>query len=119
MSNAAPTSADFMTKEQKAFLLQAIWSSLQVPSWTKDDLIEFGKAIFVKKSLAKLDEKIFLKIFPFLTEITNALGIQLMEHSLENQAKEEAEKTAAATAAAPAPAPEAEKNPPAESEIQK
>lgn len=66
-----------MSSEEMAFLTKALWAALQSPTWLKDDLIDFGKAIFSKKSLKGMDDKVFDKIFPFLRQISTHLANQL------------------------------------------
>jgi hypothetical protein len=66
-----------MTKEEKKVLMRALWDSLLEPKWTKDDLIDFGKAVFSKKTLKEMDDKTFNKLFPFLEQVTNNLGRRL------------------------------------------
>jgi hypothetical protein len=66
-----------MSKEDKAFLMRALWKALQAPQWTKDDLILFGKTIYSKQTLAQMPEKTFDTILPFLSTITESLGEQL------------------------------------------
>ena len=69
-----------LTKEERAFLVKNLWEALQVPSWTKDDLIELGKAIFAKKTLREMgvDEKLFARLFPLLIKIADHLGEKLV-----------------------------------------
>jgi hypothetical protein len=78
-----------LSKEEKAFLIKALWESLQAPAWTKDDLIEFGKAIFAKKSLKKMDDKTFVQILPFLEAVTVAFGKRLSEAQAAQAAAQE------------------------------
>ena len=66
-----------MSTEDKAFLIKALWKALQEPTWTKNDLIAFGMAIFSKHTLGKMPEKTFEVIYPFLTTIAESLGEQL------------------------------------------
>ena len=66
-----------MTKEEKKFLMRSLWDALAVPKWTKDSLVDFGTAIFAKKSLKDMDDKTFNKIFPFLNAVTTELGSRL------------------------------------------
>ena len=68
-----------LSREEQAFLIKILWESLQAPSWSRDDLIEFGKAIFGKTPLKDLDPKKFNQLFPFLKQITDSLGIKLKE----------------------------------------
>lgn len=84
-----------MTVTEQKFLMKSIWSALQAPDWKKDDLIDFGKAIFAKKSLKDMDDKTFNKIFPFLESVTNALGDKLeAEANKEPETNGEAKKPA-------------------------
>jgi len=68
-----------LSKEELAYLMKIEWEALQTPSWSKDDLIEFGKAIFGKTALKDLDPKKFNQLFPFLKAIAEHLGIKLKE----------------------------------------
>ena len=68
-----------LTREEQAFLIKVQWEALQAPSWTRDDIIEFGKAIYAKTALKDLDPKKFNQLFPFLKQITDHLGIKLKE----------------------------------------
>ena len=68
-----------LSREEQAFLIKILWESLQAPPWSRDDLIEFGKAIFGKTPLKDLDPKKFTQLFPFLKQITDHLGIKLKE----------------------------------------
>ncbi len=81
-----------LSKEEKAFLMRAIWKALQTPSWTKDDLVELGKAIFVKQSLKEMPDKRFEIIYPNLVKIVESLGVQLAEQAAVMQKKEEEEE---------------------------
>lgn len=75
-----------LSREEQAFLIKILWESLQAPSWSRDDLIEFGKAIFGKTPLKDLDPKRFTQLFPFLKQITDHLGIKLKEAVLPTPA---------------------------------
>lgn len=93
------TNGDFeLSKEEKAFFLKAIWQSLQEPEWTKDDLIEFGKAIFDKESLKTMNDTRFAQIFPFLEKITHALTEKIRTNTITKEETKEptAEEKAAA-----------------------
>ena len=81
-----PTSNVTLTKEELAWLIKALVESLEIPDWTKDDLIEFGKAIFGKTPLKDMDPKKFTQLFPFLKQITDNLGIKLKEAVLPTPA---------------------------------
>lgn len=74
MSDAQPTTTSTMSKEDLAFFVNTIWSSLLVPSWLRDDLIELGKAVYAKTPLAKLDDKKFAQLLPFLKVVAESLG---------------------------------------------
>lgn len=95
---AAEPTAGEMTKEEKKFLMLALWDALIAPKWTKDDLIDFGKAIFSKKLFKDMTDAEFNKVFPFLNSITITLGKRLT-----NKAEE-----VASTVPAQAPEPAAE-----------
>ncbi len=71
-----------LTREEQSFLIKVLWESLLAPSWSKDDLIKFGMAIFGKTPLKELDPKQFDRLFPFLVKITSLLGAKLKEASL-------------------------------------
>ena len=75
-----------LSREEQAFLIKILWESLQAPSWSRDDLIEFGKAIFGKTPLKDMDPKKFTQLFPFLKQITDNLGIKLKEAVLPTPA---------------------------------
>ena len=66
-----------LTKEERAWLVRNLWEALQIPSWSKDDLIDLGKAIFAKKALKDLDEKQFARLFPLLVQIADCLGTRI------------------------------------------
>lgn len=81
-----------LTKEEKAFLIKALWKALQSPSWTKDNLIELGKAIFAKQTLKEMPDARFEIIYPKLVSIAESLGVQLAEQAASMQKKEDEEK---------------------------
>lgn len=89
------TTTATLTAEEKKILMKAIWGALQTPEWTKDNLIDFGKAIHSKKSLKELDDKAFEKIFPFLEKVTISLGDKL--HTAATVALAKPDETPAAT----------------------
>ena len=68
-----------LSREEQAFLIKILWEALLAPPWSRDDLIEFGKAIFGKTPLKDLDPKRFTQLFPFLKQITAHLGDKLNE----------------------------------------
>ena len=75
-----PTSNVTLTKEELAWLIKALVESLEIPDWTKDDLIEFGKMIWAKtslKALAERNEKLFSRLFPLLANVATHLGTKI------------------------------------------
>jgi len=78
-----------MTVEEKKFLMISLWESLIEPKWTKDNLIDFGTAIFAKKRLAEMSDGEFSKVFPFLNTVTVALGTKMVakQREIENAEK--------------------------------
>lgn len=72
-----------LTAEERAFLMTSLWNALSSPKWTKDDLIDFGKALFTRQSLQEMPDKAFEKIYPFLCEITDSLGRQMSDKAQE------------------------------------
>jgi hypothetical protein len=95
-----------LSREEQAFLIKILWESLQAPSWSRDDLIEFGKAIFGKTPLKDMDPKKFTQLFPFLKQITDNLGIKLKEAVLpEPSSPPPAQVAPAGSSGETAPAP--------------
>ena len=72
-----------MTKEDVAWLMNALWDSLQSPGWTfanRKDLEKLGEAIFSGKKLKEVDDKVLTRLFPHLKAITLHLGNLLIKH---------------------------------------
>jgi hypothetical protein len=90
MDNVPEPEAE-MTKEEKKFLIKALWEALVTPRWTKDELIDFGMAIFSKKPLKEMEEKTFNKILPFLNTMTIKLW-QLLGAEAAKQASAPGDK---------------------------
>ena len=119
------TKHETLTKEELAYLIKEVWEALQSPSWSRDDMIEFGKAIFAKTPLKDLEPKRFNQLLPFLKIIAEHLGIKLKEAILpappqatgtqEAPAPTPTPPQAAGTQEAPAPAPTPPNEPPTES----
>jgi hypothetical protein len=86
-----------LSREEQAFLIKILWEALLIPPWSRDDLIEFGKAIFGKTPLKDLDPKKFNQLFPFLKQITDHLGIKLKEAVLPTPAQNPAVQGGPAT----------------------
>ena len=68
-----------LSREEQAFLIKILWESLQVPSWSRDELIEFGKMIFSKTPFKDLNSKKFNQLSSFLTMIAEHLGAKLID----------------------------------------
>lgn len=92
-----------ITAEDKKFLVNTIWEALQSPKWTKNDLIDFGTAIFSKKKLKDIDESVFNKIFPFLEIITLNVSEKLNQKGEDLLKEMGAEKTETKAESTPAP----------------
>jgi len=90
MTEAEAESAK-MSNEEMAFLTKTLWEALQTPRWLKNDLIEFGMAIFSKKSLKAMDDKVFARIFPFLQQVAESMAEKLAEKANAVAAEFEAE----------------------------
>ena len=78
-----------MAKEDVAWLMKALWESLQAPGWTfanRKDLEKLGEAIFSGKKLKEVDDKLMTRLFPHLKTITLHLGTLLMNHEPKTQA---------------------------------
>lgn len=81
-----------LSKEEKAFLIKALWKALEAPSWAKDDLIELGKAIFSKQTLKDMPDERFELIYPNLVKVVESLGAQLAEQAASMQKEEDDKK---------------------------
>ena len=72
------------TNEEVAFLIKAIWSSLQAPKWTfknRKDLEKIGEAIFTGNALKDLDDQLYDRIFPHLVKVATHLGHVLRDEA--------------------------------------
>lgn len=76
-----------LSNEEMKFLIKALWASLQSPLWTKDSLVDFGKAIFSKKTLKEMEDAVFEKVYPYLKKIAIELGARLAAAGTEMTAK--------------------------------
>ena len=94
-----------LSKEERVFFTRVVWKAQTSPKWTKGNLIDFGTALFSKKTLKEMDDKVFDKIFPFLNEIVNSLGASLAE-----QAQTQAQIQAKPETETPAQEPEAKES---------
>lgn len=66
-----------LTKEDLAFFIKTIWGSLLTPNWTRDGLIELGKAVFSKIGLDVMDDKKFAQLLPYLTTMAEKMASSL------------------------------------------
>jgi len=85
-----------LSKEDTAFFIRNLWEAVLAPAWTKDDIIEFGKAVFAKVPLSKIDDKKFDLLLPYLTKMSETLA-----QRLHTRIVEEHEKLVAAARTAP------------------
>ena len=57
--------------------IRTLWETLLAPNWTKDDLIDLGKAIFAKTPLKRFDPAKFDRLFPHLVRVTEMLEAKI------------------------------------------
>jgi hypothetical protein len=74
-----------LTKEDTAFFIRNLWESLITPTWTRDDIIELGKAVFAKIPLSKLDDKKFNQLLPYLSEMSGYLAHRIHARIISEQ----------------------------------
>lgn len=85
-----------LSKEQIAWLIRTLWTSLQAPGWTSKnhrDLEKLGGALLSGKSLKELDDSLYNRIFPHLVKIAESLGSALRRGP--DEARDQTEKLAA------------------------
>jgi hypothetical protein len=95
-----------LSREEIAFLIKALWSSLQAPGWTlgnRKDLEKLGEAIFSGKSLRDIDDKLYDRIFPHLVAVASHLGQTLRSQVPDSPYHEITVEQSAPVAVAPAP----------------
>ena len=85
-----------------AFFIRNLWEAVLAPAWTKDDIIEFGKAVFAKVPLSKIDDKRFDLLLPYLTKMSETLAQRLHARIVEEH---EMHPTARAEPTDPKPTP--------------
>jgi hypothetical protein len=68
-----------LSRDEVAGLIKMMWTALLAPDWTKDDLIDLGKTVFAKVSLAKIDDKLYMRLLPQLVKIAESLGLKVRE----------------------------------------
>jgi hypothetical protein len=78
MSSNEPTTPDQpMTKEDIAFFIRTLWSSLLKPTWARGDLIDLGMELFSKTPLSQVNPKKFERLLPFLSQASEDFGKQV------------------------------------------
>lgn len=70
MTEPAPT----LSNEQVALLIKNLWGALITPPWKKDDLIDLGKVVWSHTPINKLDDHLFSRLMPLLTQVALALS---------------------------------------------
>jgi len=79
-----------LTNKETAFLIRAFWEALLAPKWSRDHLIELGKAVFAKLPLASLSDAQFAMFMPHLQEIAQSLASRLGDWPEPSAEKKEA-----------------------------
>jgi hypothetical protein len=93
-----------ITKEDVAWLMNALWDSLQSPGWSfanRKDLEKLGEAIYSGKKLRDVDDKVLTRLFPHLKAITLHLGRLLMRHEPKTQTTPAQDQAPSSTPAEP------------------
>lgn len=62
-----------VTRATRAHNIRSVWEALLAPNWTKDDLIDLGKAIFARTPLKHFDQAKFDRILPHLSKLAEVL----------------------------------------------
>jgi hypothetical protein len=57
--------------------IRTVWEALLAPNWTKDDLIDLGKAIFARTPLKRFDQAKFDRILPHLSKLAEMLEAKI------------------------------------------
>jgi hypothetical protein len=100
-----------LSKEDTAFFIRNLWEALITPTWTRDDIIELGKAVFAKVPLSKLDDKRFDQLLPYLTKMSENLALKIHARLMSEQEA----MLAASKSAAVSSSPESNNPPPKDS----
>jgi hypothetical protein len=82
-----------MSPADTAWLMNALWESLQSPDWSfssRKDLEQLGTAIYSGKKLKELDSQLLNRLFPHLKKITLHLG-KLLTHRVSKPVSPPAE----------------------------
>lgn len=58
--------------------IRTVWEALLAPNWTKDDLIDLGKAIFARTPLKRFDQAKFNRILPHLSKLAEVLEANIV-----------------------------------------
>jgi hypothetical protein len=78
-----PTADQPLDPHDVAWLMNAIWESLQSPGWTfgtRKDLEKLGEAIYSGKKLRDIDDKVLTRLLPHLKVVTTHLGNLLLKY---------------------------------------
>jgi hypothetical protein len=97
-----------MSPADIAWLMNAIWESLQSPDWkfsNRKDLEQLGTAIYSGKKLKELDPQLLNRLFPHLKTITLHLANLLTRHVPKPTAAPAAEPAPVNTQGSPDPEP--------------
>jgi hypothetical protein len=79
------TAPSELSKEDLAWLIQALWKALKAPGWTRasrSDLEKLGEALYSGKDLQDLDERLFARLLPHLKASAQDLGISILKRQL-------------------------------------
>jgi hypothetical protein len=63
-----------MSKEDIAYFIRTMWSSLLIPKWERLVLIDLGTAVHAKTPLSKLDQKKLNELLPHLSVVAENFG---------------------------------------------
>ena len=97
-----------LSKEERATLIKILFVALQVPPWTKDDLVGFGKIIFTKtdiKDLAEKDANLFNRLLPHLAKIADFLWDKILATQNSTSATSKSLVNTPPTNVSPIPSP--------------
>lgn len=101
MSDQAAKSQTTLTREESAFFIKTVWEGLISPTWSKDHIIEFGKAVFAQTKLSQLTDQQMTLLLPYLKQIANTIGTKILQ---------QAQSAAPSSSAPSAPEPSSEPN---------
>jgi hypothetical protein len=81
MSDQAAKSQTTLTREESAFFIKTVWEGLISPTWSKDHIIEFGKAVFAQTKLSQLTDQQMTMLLPYLKQIANTIGTKILQQA--------------------------------------